>query len=45
MVSEVEWRGRARMAHARIAAGLPVDDLDRQALARYPECPPLLEVS
>jgi hypothetical protein len=37
------WEGKARMAAARTAAGLPLDDLDRQALdhgaARYlPEC-------
>jgi hypothetical protein len=28
------WAGRARMAAARRAAGQPLDDLDRQALAR-----------
>jgi hypothetical protein len=33
----------ARMAHARRAAGQPLDDRDHQALAAYPECPPLLE--
>lgn len=30
------WEGRARMAEARTAAGLPLDDLDREALARSP---------
>lgn len=29
-----EWAGRARMAHARRAAGVELDELDRQALAR-----------
>lgn len=28
------WEGRARMAAARQAAGVPLDDIDRQALAR-----------
>jgi hypothetical protein len=28
------WAGRARMAAARLAAGRPLDDIDRQALAR-----------
>jgi hypothetical protein len=28
------WAGRARMAAARRAAGVPLDDLDRQALVR-----------
>ena len=29
------WAGRARMAAARRAAGQPLDDIDRQALARH----------
>jgi hypothetical protein len=29
------WAGRARMAAARLAAGQPLDDIDRQALARH----------
>lgn len=28
------WAGRARMARARQAAGRPLDDVDREALAR-----------
>lgn len=28
------WAGRARMAHARQAAGVPLDDIDRQAITR-----------
>jgi hypothetical protein len=30
------WAGRARMARARRAAGAPLSDLDRQALAMHP---------
>ena len=29
------WAGRARMAAARRGAGQPLDDIDRQALARH----------
>jgi hypothetical protein len=29
------WAGRARMAAARRAAGVPLDDIDSQALARH----------
>ena len=29
------WAGRARMAAGRRAAGRPLDDIDRQALARH----------
>lgn len=36
------WRGKARMAHARKAAGLPLDAHDRLALTRSPTCPTLL---
>lgn len=35
------WRGAARMAHARKAAGQPLDSVDRQALAHHPDCPPI----
>lgn len=31
---EQVWAGRARMARARKAAGVPLDDTDRQALNR-----------
>lgn len=30
----VQWAGRARMAEARQAAGLPLDDTDRTALKK-----------
>lgn len=29
-----DWKGQARMAAARAAAGVPLNDLDRQALQR-----------
>lgn len=32
-----EWEGRARMAVVRQECGIPLDDLDRQALERCPE--------
>jgi hypothetical protein len=31
------WAGRARMARARRNTGQPLDDIDRQALARHPD--------
>lgn len=31
------WEGKARMALAREAAGVPLNDVDREALTRYPE--------
>ena len=34
------WAGRARMAAARRHAGIELDPVDRQALARYPDPPP-----
>lgn len=37
------WRGRARMAHARQAAGAELDHIDLEAIRRHPTCPPLLE--
>lgn len=36
---EAVWRGRARMAAARQAAGTMLDAIDRQALDRYPPFP------
>lgn len=33
------WGARARMADARRAAGVELDDIDEQALARYPDPP------
>ncbi len=41
-VPDGEWRGRARMAHARRHAELPLDPTDRHALHLHPDCPPLL---
>lgn len=38
-----EWRGRARMAHARQASGQPIGTVDRDAIWRHPDCPPLME--
>lgn len=35
--SDVNLEGRARMARARQAAGVPLDDLDRRALELYPQ--------
>jgi hypothetical protein len=35
-----DWAGRARLARARAAAGLDLDDLDREALARTEGSPP-----
>lgn len=32
--SDEEWEGRARMARARLAAGVPLDAIDDEALAR-----------
>lgn len=32
-----DWEGRARMAHARRAAGVPLDDIDLEALDHYPK--------
>ena len=31
------WEGKARMAQARVAAGVPLNDVDRQALDRIAE--------
>ena len=33
--SDEQWQGRARMAAARAAAGVPIDDVDRVALGNY----------
>lgn len=34
------WAGRARMAHARQHAGVPLDSIDEEALRRHPVfCP------
>lgn len=35
-VGDDEWEGRARMAAARESAGLDLNDIDRQALVRFP---------
>lgn len=35
--------GKARMAHARKLAGLPLDKADLDAIAMYPEMPPLVD--
>jgi ribosomal protein L37E len=32
-----DWAGRARMARARMAAGVALDELDREALGRLTE--------
>lgn len=37
--TEDEWEGRARMAMARQAAGVELDSIDQQALARFPDPP------
>jgi len=37
------WIGRARMAHARSAAGLDLNDLDLEAITRYPTMPDLID--
>ena len=34
--TRTEWQGLARMAHARRAAGVRLDDRDRHALELYP---------
>jgi hypothetical protein len=33
---EACWQGRARMARARLAAGVPLDEDDEEALRRHP---------
>lgn len=35
------WVGRARMAHARQAAGAELDPIDLEAIRRHPACPPI----
>lgn len=39
----VTWRGQARMAHARKAAGLSLGANDLKAIARFPTMPPLVD--
>jgi hypothetical protein len=34
---EAIWAGRARMAWARVAAGVAVDRIDQEAIERYPK--------
>lgn len=31
-----DWEGLARMAGARLASGVPLDELDEEALEHYP---------
>lgn len=37
-----EWRGLARMAHSKVAAGVPLPDVEAEALSRFPGPPDLL---